>query len=251
MSMRQDDPLHDPLVGLGFMLLLLVAALFLFSFLGIADLTFESLGLSASGATLLMAASLIGSMINIPLTHKRVVLDDPAYESLPLALQWLVPYVHYRSPRVTEQVVAVNVGGCVVPVVFSAHLLSLGTTSVPATLCAVAVMTLVVHALARRVPGVGVTMPTFVPPLVAALAARGFANAFGVAVMGAAPVAYVAGTLGTLIGADLLNLPAIMRGDLARGDAGTSRMEMDSIGGAGVFDGIFLTGILAPILATL
>lgn len=250
--MRQDNPRFNPLFGRGSMLLFFVATLFLFSYFGIANQTFESLGLSADGAVLLMAASMIGSMINIPITHKRIVLAGPAYESVPSALQWLVPYIHYHSPRVTEQVVAVNVGGCVVPVVFSAHLLTLPNTSVPATLCATAVMTLVVRAFARRVPGVGVTMPTFVPPLAAALAARGFANAFGVAVIGAAPVAYIAGTLGTLIGADLLNLPAIMSGDLARArGVGTPGMEIDSIGGAGVFDGIFLTSILAPVLATL
>jgi uncharacterized membrane protein len=64
-------------------------------------------------------------------------------------------------------------------------------------------------------------------------------------------VAYIAGTLGTLIGADLLNLPAILRGDLASPGDAEGGVVMDSIGGAGVFDGIFLTGILAPILSTL
>jgi uncharacterized membrane protein len=45
--------------------------------------------------------------------------------------------------------------------------------------------------------------------------------------------------LGTLIGADLLNLGIV------------SQLEapMLSIGGAGTFDGVFLTGILAVLLA--
>ena len=56
----------------------------------------------------------------------------------------------------------------------------------------------------------------------------------------AAPLAYIAGSLGTLIGADLLNLPLI------------TQMEAPvmSIGGAGTFDAIFLTGLLAGLLAS-
>ena len=52
-------------------------------------------------------------------------------------------------------------------------------------------------------------------------------------------IAYVSGTLGTLIGADLLNLHHIA-------ELGA---PMASIGGAGTFDGIFLTGIIAALLA--
>jgi uncharacterized membrane protein len=49
-----------------------------------------------------------------------------------------------------------------------------------------------------------------------------------------APLAYIAGSLGTLIGADLTNL------DKVRG-----------LGAPVTFDGIFLTGILAVLLASL
>jgi len=55
------------------------------------------------------------------------------------------------------------------------------------------------------------------------------------------PLAYIAGSLGTLIGADLTNL------DKVRGLGA----PVASIGGAGTFDGIFLTGILAVLLASL
>jgi uncharacterized membrane protein len=56
-----------------------------------------------------------------------------------------------------------------------------------------------------------------------------------------AQLAYIGGSLGTLIGADLLNLGNI-RG-LGAPDA--------SIGGAGTFDGIFLIGIVAVLIASL
>jgi len=56
----------------------------------------------------------------------------------------------------------------------------------------------------------------------------------------AAPViAYVSGTLGTLIGADLLNLKRL-------GELGA---PVASIGGAGTFDGVFLSGIIAALPA--
>jgi uncharacterized membrane protein len=83
------------------------------------------------------------------------------------------------------------------------------------------------------VPGVGIAVPVFVPPVATALVALLLARE------NAAALAYVSGSLGTLIGADLLNLDAV-RGLGA---------PVASIGGAGTFDGIFLTGIMAVLLA--
>lgn len=45
-------------------------------------------------------------------------------------------------------------------------------------------------------------------------------------------IAYIGGTLGVLIGADLLRLDAVRK-----------------LGGAGTFDGIFLSGLVAALLA--
>ena len=52
-------------------------------------------------------------------------------------------------------------------------------------------------------------------------------------------VAYISGAMGTLIGADLMHLK-----DLRRMGPGVL-----SIGGAGVYDGIFLAGLIAAFLA--
>jgi uncharacterized membrane protein len=57
----------------------------------------------------------------------------------------------------------------------------------------------------------------------------------------AAPLAYIAGSFGTLIGADLLNLNKLA--DL--------KAPILSIGGAGTFDGIFVTGIVAVLIASI
>jgi uncharacterized membrane protein len=91
----------------------------------------------------------------------------------------------------------------------------------------------IVHTLARPVRGVGIAVPGLVPPLVAATTALAMSR-------GSAPaLAYVAGSLGTLIGADLLNLGRIQG----------LGAPIASIGGAGTFDGIFMSGILAVLLA--
>ena len=56
----------------------------------------------------------------------------------------------------------------------------------------------------------------------------------------AAPLAYIGGSLGTLVGADLLNLGRVQG----------LGAPLVSIGGAGTFDGIFLTGVLAVLIAS-
>ena len=58
----------------------------------------------------------------------------------------------------------------------------------------------------------------------------------------AAPlIAYASGSLGTLIGADLMNLGKLIR----------MGVPLISIGGMGTFDGIYLSGILAIALSLL
>src|SRR5207302_2776156 len=93
----------------------------------------------------------------------------------------------------------------------------------------------VCHILAQPVPGLGIALPVFVPPISTAIVALLLSR------RDAAPLAYIGGSMGTLIGADLFNL------DKVQGLGA----PVASIGGAGTFDGIFLTGILAVLLAGL
>jgi len=90
-----------------------------------------------------------------------------------------------------------------------------------------------VYATARPLKGIGIAVPMFVPPFAAA------GTALLLAPDSAPVIAYVAGTLGTLIGGDVMNLRKL-RGLGA---------PVASIGGAGTFDGIFLAGIIAVLLA--
>jgi uncharacterized membrane protein len=173
---------------------------------------------------LLFAASLIGGMINIPISRRPILVEAPPAPGL-------LQFFFYYPPRVREQVLAINVGGAIIPLLFSLYLLPrapLGPTLLTAVIVAA-----VSKAIARPVPNVGIAMPAFVPPLVAVAAALAFARG------DAAPVAYIGGTVGALVGADLLNLPAVRR----------MPALMLSIGGAGVFDGVFLVGVLSALLA--
>src|SRR5262249_18157431 len=100
-------------------------------------------------------------------------------------------------------------------------------------LFATIIVAVVVNRLAHIVPGAGIAVPMIVPPLLAA------GVALLVAFRRAPPVAYVSGSMGTLIGADLMNLSRVA-------EVGS---PVISIGGAGTFDGVFLTGIIAGLIA--
>jgi uncharacterized membrane protein len=131
------------------------------------------------------------------------------------------------------KLLAVNLGGAVIPIVLSAYLIvrnGLGWQAV----VGIAVVSGAVHRAARPIPGVGIVVPTFLPPAAAAI------TAWMIGADATAALAYVSGTLGTLIGADLLNLHRVRQLDA----------PVLSIGGAGTFDAIFVTGILAVILAS-
>jgi len=129
-------------------------------------------------------------------------------------------------------VIAVNVGGCLIPVIFSIYLLMHSALRASDTSIAVAAVAWVAYLFSRPTPGLGVVMPILVAPATAALVAVMLNHELS------APLAYVGGTLGVLLGADLFRL----------GDIRALRAPVASIGGAGTFDGVFITGLLAVLL---
>ena len=131
---------------------------------------------------------------------------------------------------------AVNVGGALIPTGVSLYLLSQSPlTTMFLCLIGIFAVAVITHIIAKPVKGVGIATPAFIPPVTAAIAA--------LILMPTQPttIAYVAGTLGTLIGADLLNLGKISK----------LGAPVASIGGAGTFDGVFLSGIIAVLIAGL
>jgi len=265
----QSTPPTQHHVWLPIMLIALVLpfllALFYFN---LAANAFQRLGLSPNGALLVLVGSLIGSMINIPITRRKIVITDPRAATMPDFLRMALPIIHYYPPATQDEVIAINVGGALVPISFSIYLIHTLSDLPEAMLAlldalvATVVVIVITKLLARPVPGVGITLPSFVAPIIAALTAFLTVHFFGGGIGALAPVAYIAGALGTLIGADLLNLPLVLQGGLL--NAGPQRLwgvgpngelrvppRILSIGGAGVFDGIFLTAVIAPLLASL
>ena len=215
-----------PLMPLLFSFILLPLLIVLLQFQAVT-LAFARLGLSPSLVILIFYLSLLGSFINLPLWRRRIRSEKKSPLPFPLSL-----LLFYHPPRVQEQVLAINVGGAVIPLLLALYVLP---NAPLARVCiATAAVSAVCFVLARPVKGVGITLPALIPPIIAALLAYLLVDD----PVARTAVAYVSGVLGTLIGADLLNLPRIHR----------LGAHVVSIGGAGVFDGIFLVGILAALL---
>lgn len=219
-----------PFSPLQFLLFVFVLG-FLIAIIQIGALTiaFDKLGLSASSAFLLLFASLFGSTINLPLFTMDA--EKPP-EPMPLP-----PWQGLLRLPVREfagkTLVTVNVGGCLIPLFFSVYLLSHNPLTIWEVLIAIAGVSAISRIVSRPIQGLGIGMPIFVAPLSAAL--------FSILLNPeqSAPLAYISGTMGVLIGADVLRINDIRK-------LGT---PFASIGGAGTFDGIFITGIVAVLLA--
>jgi uncharacterized membrane protein len=215
-------PSFSLLVGIFIIVIVLVQ-------LGLLRYAFMRIGLGPGAALFLLFGSLAGSYFNIPIAELPAQQVVSGREVLYYGMRYVVPVVS----RWPDTVIAVNVGGAVIPTVMSAYLLLRYRLWIQAVV-ATAVVTLVCHLMANPVPGLGIAEPVFVPALTAAIVALLLSREY------AAPLAYIGGSLGTLIGADLLNLDKIQG----------LGAPVASIGGAGTFDGIFLIGILAVLIAS-
>jgi len=200
----------------------LLPFLFILLFFNIVGFGFEKLGFSPETTLLILFLILVGSIINIPLTkQKKVWVERPYFLGI------------FKKERLESQGIKINLGGAIIPIFISVYFL----TKIPLepTIIAIVLITVISHHLAKIIPGQGIALPAFIPPIFSAFFALILAPQF------AAPCAFVSGVLGTLIGADIANLRKIQKVS-----PGTL-----SIGGAGVFDGIFLVGIVSVFLTAI
>jgi uncharacterized membrane protein len=216
-------PFFSILVGVFVFLIVLLQV-------GALRYAYMRIGLSAGGAMLVLLGSLVGSYFNIPLAELPERHIVSGQEVSYFGMRYVVPVV-VEWP---ETVVAVNVGGALIPGLVSLYLFVRHRLWVRGLL-AIAFVAALCHLLAQPLPGLGIALPIFVPAIASALVA------LVLSLRRAAPLAYIGGSLGTLVGADLLNLGRVQG----------LGAPMVSIGGAGTFDGIFLTGVLAVLIASL
>src|SRR5262245_23370187 len=236
---RRESPFNPYLPQFGCLLLVLALAavcLMPLVMLRAMEDALRHLHLPGWLATLTIFGIFLGSLINVPL----YVIDRDAEQ--PVMRGYMVPGLGWvPMPRKSQQtVIAVNVGGCIIPAVLALFEARYVVSDVPqarwALFVAAAVNIAVCYYVARPIPGVGIAIPAFLPPL----AAIGLAWLL----LGSeqfneirAPVAFVAGVAGPLIGADLMNLRRFTE----------LRTGILSIGGAGTFDGIVISGIVAAL----
>ncbi|ABN06285.1 protein of unknown function DUF1614 [Methanocorpusculum labreanum Z] len=242
-----------------FALILLVVIGLPLLFFGLIGAALGNLGFGFWMIVLLIIAIVVGSFINIPLGTLKPKSPKPKEEpTTRKPTGQYAPSMYdkmYRTDRFEPEPytsgssrgtqISINVGGAVIPILISMYIILMGAfgtiSNDPWYLVKMAggliITTVWVYLAAKPVRGIGIATPFFIGPIVTLAAALILGGGFG---LPAAGIAYVAGTLGTLIGADLLHLK----------DVPTQETSMLSIGGAGTFDGIFLTGIITALIAS-
>ena len=227
-----DSQVHYLPLTPGFfsILLVLLAGLIILIQLRILRYAYMKLGVGPGAAMFLLFGSLIGSYFNLPVAvlPGKPVMSGQIVDFY--GMRYVVPVVVSWPGTV----LAVNVGGAVIPTMMSIYLMIRYQLWLKAAM-GIAVVAFVIYSMATPVPGIGIAVPVFAPVVITAIVAFILSREY------AAPLAYIGGSMGTLIGADLLNLDKITN----------LGAPVASIGGAGTFDGIFLTGILAVLLAAI
>jgi uncharacterized membrane protein len=144
----------------------------------------------------------------------------------------------------TYWLVGVNVGGALIPLALSVYLIMKNKLRVVLVLVGIVLVAVITYLVTYSDPTQGIVaefpywlIPVLGASLLSVVLAKGMERK-------AAPFAYTIGTLGVLIGADLLHLYGLLSFPVQ-----TSTNAV--IGGASVFDMVFITGVLAVFLDSL
>jgi uncharacterized membrane protein len=194
----------------------------------------QTIGLSTLEAVVLYMAILLAGAVNLPVYEFKSRRDSPQKYVSYLGMKYALPVWHGHSTAVS-----VNLGGCIVALMISAYF-AMSLQLLP-MLLSTAIVSIGIFLLSRPSRSVGFYVPTIVPALLSLLVALTALYLYGGGLYNCARLAFVAGTVGTLLGTTILHLPRIEK-------IGISNI---SVGGIGTFDGIVFTGLLATIVACL
>jgi len=231
---RYHLPMHKRILLL-FLLVSFSYLMILFLMGGFSRL-FESIGLNRGEslfiATLILFLSLALSGVNVPILELERECFVPSERFI---VFFGIPYPIPEFKR-ERTVIAINLGGALIPILVSIYLLPfmLKEIGILPIILSLGFVSLVSFSVSRVIPGVGIVTPALVPPMSSAL----ISSAFGEV---AVPLAYFSGTMGTLIGADVMRLIS---------EWSKINSPLVSIGGAGTFDGIYLTGVISIALVS-
>lgn len=140
--------------------------------------------------------------------------------------------------------VGICIGGALIPLLICARLLRSGRANLLESSIGIIIVAFVTYFITRAEEGVGIVAD--VPLAFAPAAAAGLysMSTFWLNMDKAAPLAYVSGVLGTIVGADVFRLEEVLAFDPP-----SDGVSVLSIGGANVFDMVYMTGIIAVIIA--
>lgn len=159
--------------------------------------------------------------------------------SLTFILGWLtIPIFPYN-----DWWIGISIGGALIPIILCALLLKSRRVGIAEAAIGIVIVATITFFVTRAEPGVGIVADlefAFAPALAAAFYSI---STFWVNVNKAAPLAYLSGVLGTLIGADVFHLA-----DILASEPTTDGSVILSIGGANIFDMVYLSGIVAVML---
>ncbi len=195
----------------------------------IFEVAFVKLGLTPEVASFLLLATLLGSGVNLPIYSMHTKASGHLVMSQDQKMVWEI----FQPAKEGKVVIAVNVGGCLIPIGLCLYFISLQLIDPVKIVVGIFAITALSYKFSSLIPGMGVGMPVFLAPLASVLLALALDPEH------AAHLAYISGVFGVLIGADILRLKNIA-------ELGS---PVAAIGGAGTFDGIFITGIIAALLA--
>ncbi len=239
------DFLNLPIFALpiAIVLLLLIVAvpiIIIYLFLKLTEAAFEQVGFDHWLASLAVFGSIIGSLIDIPLHIGTISYYPGWYISIASTFNQGFPTEFHPF------YLAINMGGAIIPIIISIDLILVRGVSALKAAAGILIVAIITYFLAMPVPGEGIVLPFWVSPTIAAVCGLVLSGGYN----GAPPLAFISGSMGTLLGADILNLltPGVIPALSPVGLHVTRPLTL-SIGGAGVFDGIFLTGILAVLFS--
>ena len=134
--------------------------------------------------------------------------------------------------------VGINTGGALIPILLSTYLIVNKRLPVKKLVIALVIVSFVTFLVTTPVPEKGIV--AYFPYWLLPAFVSGVSSIFLLwkNQIKAAPFAYVIGTLGVLIGADFFHLPLLL-------SYNSNTITTAVIGGANVFDMVFITGILA------
>lgn len=222
------------------MLILALPLIFIYLFLRLSETAFEQVGFDHWHASLAVFGSVIGSLVDIPLSSGTISSYPGWYVTLARAIG--LDFATTFHPFY----LVINLGGCLIPLVVSLDLLRRGRTSKSRALIGILVVAVITYYFAMPIASEGIVLPIWLSPTLAAICGLVLSKGHDKA----PALAYISGAMGTLLGADILNLitPGVLPA-LSPLRYHAAKPLFLSIGGAGVFDGIFLTGVLAVLLA--